>query len=280
MAAEHSQPVTNAGLLRAAKVELAAVSDSPALDAELLLAFATGRSRASLLAYPDRTIGRGSAKKFAALVLRRSRGEPMAYLLGRREFYTVDLRVDSAVLVPRPETELLVEAALYLYPGTMLDVGTGSGAIALAVKSELDDVEVTGVDVSAAALAVAQRNGAELGLPVRWLESSWFSAVADERFDVIVSNPPYVRSAEVVGALAHEPRLALDGGADGLDAYRVLLAQSLAHLHAGGRLLLEHGAGQRDAIVLLAGANGLRVVRAMDDPAGRPRVLELERAWP
>jgi release factor glutamine methyltransferase len=118
----------------------------------------------------------------------------------------------------------------------------------------------------------------KLGLTVLWLESKWFAAVANEKFDVIASNPPYVRSAEVAGALAHEPRLALDGGVDGLDAYRVLLAEAQAHLRAGGALLLEHGADQRDAIAKLAAANGWRVVCALDDLAGRPRVLELERA--
>jgi release factor glutamine methyltransferase len=291
MAAEHAAnaaaappPTTTAALLAAAKLELAAAVDTAALDAELLLAKTTGRSRASLLAWPERTVAPAAASEFAALVARRARGEPLAYLLGVREFFSLALGVDEAVLVPRPETELLVEAVLAragaLPHARVLDAGAGSGAIALAVKRELPQSQVTGIDASAAALAVARGNAVRLGLDVRWLESTWFAALGDERFDVIASNPPYVRSAEVAGALLHEPRQALDGGADGLDAYRALLAQAPAHLAAGGALLLEHGAEQRDAIAGLAAAAGWRVVRALDDLAGRARVLELERSAP
>jgi len=278
-AADTAPPASSAALLAAATRELLPL-DTAALDAEVLLAFATARSRASLLAFPERPVPRAVANRYAALVGRRARGEPLAYLLGMREFFSLGLDVDAAVLVPRPETELLVEAVLArcaaLPQPSVLDVGTGSGAIALAVKHERRDAQVTGIDASAAALAVALRNGERLELGVRWLESKWFAALADERFDVIASNPPYVRSAEVVGALAHEPRLALDGGADGLDAYRVLIAQAPAHLNPGGVLVLEHGAEQRDAITRLAAATGWRVVRALDDLAGRARVLELE----
>ena len=280
-AAAAAQAVTGATLLAAAKRELTGLGDAAALDAELLLAFASGRGRASLLAFPERQVPAAVADRYAALVARRARGEPLAYLTGTREFFSLALDVDAAVLVPRPETELLVEAVLARCANSprpsVLDVGTGSGAIALAVQHELRSARVTGSDASAAALAVARRNGVKLGLGVRWLESTWFAALGAERFDVIASNPPYVRSAEVVGALAHEPRLALDGGADGLDAYRVLLADSPAHLNAGGALLIEHGADQRDAIAGLAEATGWRVVRALDDLAGRARVLELER---
>jgi release factor glutamine methyltransferase len=288
VAAEHTvdaeatdRSVTTATLLSTAKQELLLASDSPALDAELMLEAVWTRSRASLLAHPERVVPRGVSAKFASIVARRVRGEPLAYLLGGREFFSLDLEVDANVLVPRPETELLVEAVLARCAPrsqpSVLDVGTGSGAIALAIKHEVEGAHVTGVDVSAGALAVARRNGARLG-DVRWLESKWFAALAGERFDVIVSNPPYVRSGDVVGALAHEPLLALDGGADGLDAYRVLLADAPPHLNAGGALLLEHGAEQRDAITALAAAAGWRVVRALDDLAGRPRVLELERS--
>ncbi len=279
-AADAAPPASSAALLAAAARELLPL-DSAALDAEVLLAFAAARSRASLLAFPERPVPGAAANRFAALVARRARGEPLAYLLGMREFFSLGLDVDAAVLVPRPETELLVEAVLarcaVLPQPSVLDVGTGSGAIALAVKHERREAQVTGIDASGAALAVALRNGDRLGLGVRWLESKWFAALADERFDMIASNPPYVRSAEVVGALAHEPRLALDGGADGLDAYRVLVAQAPSHLNPGGVLLLEHGAEQRDAITRLAAATGWRVVRALDDLAGRARVLELER---
>ncbi|HVY66847.1 MAG TPA: peptide chain release factor N(5)-glutamine methyltransferase [Gammaproteobacteria bacterium] len=288
MTAEHAvdalaatQPATTAAVLAAARRALAVLGDAAALDAELLLAAATGRTRASLLAFPERGVPAVAVRALEALIARRAGGEPLAYLLGVREFFSLDLEVNASVLVPRPETELLVEAALArcarLVQPAVLDVGTGSGAIALAVKSERRDAQVTGVDTSAAALAVARRNAVRLGLAIRWLESTWFSAVAGEAFDVIISNPPYVHSADVVGALVHEPRQALDGGPDGLDAYRELLRDAPAHLRAGGALLLEHGADQRDALAALAAATGWRVVRALDDLAGRARVLELER---
>ncbi len=275
-----AEPASTPALIAAAVRELGGVSDSAQLDAELLLAAATDRSRGSLLAFPERAVAAKAAGRFAALVARRAHGEPLAYVLGVREFFSLELAVDPAVLVPRPETELLVEAVLARCAGrpqpVVLDVGTGSGAIALAVKRECPAAEVTGLDVSVAALTVAQSNRQRLGLAVRWLESSWLAAVAGERFDAIVSNPPYLRSVEIAGALTHEPRLALDGGADGLDAYRVLLAQAAAHLDRGGALLLEHGAAQRAALIELALASGWRVVRTLDDLAGRPRVLELE----
>ena len=273
--------VATAVLLAAAVRDLAPASDTPRLDAELLLAFATGRSRSSLLAFPERTVAPSAATGFAACVVRRSQGEPVAYLTGTREFYSLTLAVDAAVLVPRPETELCVEAVLArcvpLRRPAVLDVGTGSGAIALAVKHACFHAKVTGTDVSAAALAVARGNAERLGLAVRWLESSWFAGVEGERFDVIASNPPYVRSADVAGALAFEPRLALDGGSDGCHAYRILLGAADRHLNAGGALVLEHGAEQRTELVALAEVSGWRVVAMRDDLAGRPRVLELER---
>jgi release factor glutamine methyltransferase len=278
------RPATVGAWLATAKRSLSALGDSAALDAELLLAAVTGRSRASLLAFPESAVAPTVASRFSALVARRARGEPLAYLVGSREFFSLALDVDDAVLVPRPETELLVEAALarcaeWPQP-SVLDVGTGSGAIALAVKHALPSARVTGIDASAAALAVARRNSVRLGLDVRWLESTWLAVLGDQRFDLIVSNPPYVRSAEIAGALLREPRLALDGGSDGLDAYRGLLAEASAHLNAGGAMLLEHGAEQRESIARLAAATGWRVARALDDLAGWPRVLELDRAPP
>ena len=185
------------------------------------------------------------------------------------------------MLIPRPETELLVELALVAIEGlagpAVLDVGTGSGAIALAVKRARPDAQVTASDASAAALGVASANAARLALDVRFVESQWFAALGAQRFDVIVSNPPYVRSAEVTGALAREPRLALDGGADGLDAYRQILADAGPHLTPAGALLLEHGDDQRAALRDVATAAGWRVVAMHDDLAARPRVLRLAR---
>jgi release factor glutamine methyltransferase len=272
-------PQSAATLLADATACLVAGSDSPRLDAELLLAFATGRSRSSLYAFPERTIELAVVARFTDLVARRASGEPLAYLTGSREFFSLDLIVSGDVLVPRPETELLVEAALarcaVLPRARVLDLGTGSGAIALAIKRGCPDAEVTASDASAAALGVARRNGARLALAVRFVESRWFEALAGERFDLIVTNPPYVRSGEIAGALAHEPSLALDGGRDGLEAYRAILAVAPRHLSSGGLLLLEHGHDQRGSLATLAGTLGWCVTAALDDLEGRARVLAL-----
>lgn len=271
-------------LLAAAESALsnARVGDSPRLDAALLLSHATGRPRASLLASPERGVAPAARERFAELIARRLGGEPVAYLVGAREFFSLPLRVSPAALIPRPETELLVEAALErcarLEAPAVLDVGTGSGAIALAIAQSCRGARVTASDVSEAALEQARENERLLfaGPAIRWVASNWFQALAGERFDLIVANPPYVRTAEVTGLLAHEPRIALDGGADGLDAYRVLFAAAPRHMRPGGALLVEHGAGQRAPLVELAATHRWRVSAARDDLAGRARVLELE----
>jgi release factor glutamine methyltransferase len=271
-----------AALLRDSADRLAAASETPRLDAEVLLAFAVGRPRSSLHASPERTLTADERRSFDALIERRLAGEPLAYLTREREFFSLSLRVSPAVLIPRPETELLVEIALVRCAAwrrpTVLDLGTGSGAIALALKASLPEAVVTGSDVDVAALAVAHANAARLSLDVRFVASQWFEMFAGERFELIASNPPYVRAADVRGALTREPRLALDGGADGLSAYRALLAQGSAHLAAGGALLLEHGADQREALLTLAQESGWRAAAVHDDLAGRPRVIELEQA--
>jgi release factor glutamine methyltransferase len=267
-------------LLADAARALAAASDTPRLDAELMLSFATARPRSSIHAFSERLVTQDEAARFASLVARRVGGEPLAYITGEREFFSLTLEVGAEVLVPRPETELLVELALErcvaVPRARVLDLGTGSGAIALAIKRSRADADVIGSDASAAALAVARRNAERLRIAVRWIESRWFERLAAERFDLIVSNPPYVRSAEVVGALTHEPRLALDGGADGLDAYRAILASAPVHLAPGGSLLLEHGHDQRDALEALALSLGWRISARHDDLAGRARVLALD----
>jgi release factor glutamine methyltransferase len=267
-------------------IEAAASSESPRLDAMLLLSQVTQRPRASLLAFPERSIPRVERLELAQLVARRVRGEPIAYIVGSQEFFSLPLRVRPGVLIPRPETELLVEAALArcaaLGEPAVLDVGTGSGAIALAIKHSRRDVRMTGLDVSPDALEQARVNEGlvmgTLGAGVRWVQSRWFEALADERFDLIVSNPPYVRTADVTGTLTFEPQIALDGGTDGLAAYRVLFAEAASHLDAGGALLVEHGADQRPELVALAERYGWRIALMHDDLEGRPRVLELERS--
>ncbi len=268
------------GALAAAAAALAGISSSPRLDAELLLAFAARRTRAAVLASPERVLEADAAARFAALLERRARGEPLAYLTGEREFFSLPLAVSADVLVPRAETELLAEVALAAVAAiaepALLDVGTGSGAIALAIKQTRRAARVTATDSSAAAIAVARANATRLALDVLFVESRWFEQLRGETFDVIVSNPPYVRSADVTGALGFEPRQALDGGVDGLDAYRALLGGAARHLAPGtGLLLLEHGAEQRLDLVALAARHGWRVAAAHDDLAGRPRVLAL-----
>jgi len=270
-------------LIAWAQSQLRAGSGSARLDAELLLAVSAGIDRVQILAHPERAIAPAPALRFARYVERRGGGEPLAYIVGCREFYSLNLAVDGNVLVPRPETEDLVGLVLGLgLPdrARVLDLGTGSGAIALALAHARDDFEVIGADVSPAALDVARRNGATLGLDVAWLLSDWFAAIDAAPFDLIVSNPPYVRSADphFDAGLGHEPRLALDGGDDGLAAFRALLAGAPAYLATGGVVAFEHGFDQRDALVALAANHGFVVLAAADDLAGQPRAVAFVRA--
>jgi release factor glutamine methyltransferase len=275
----HGGP-TVGGLVSWAVRALTEASESPLIDAEVLLAFEISPPRSAILAFPDRPVAAAAAERFERAVARRARGEPVAYLVRRQEFFSLPLRVSPAVLIPRPETELLVEAALELCPHgarrSVLDLATGSGAIACALKRERPELDVTASDVSAAALAVARANALQLRLDMRFVESSWFAGLAGERFDLIVCNPPYVASNDrAFAALAFEPRLALDGGADGLDSLRAVLGGGRAHLRTGGRLLLEHGHDQRAELVALAAATGWQLVAARPDLAGQHRVIAL-----
>lgn len=252
------------------------VTDTARLEAELLLAESAGIRRAAILAHPERELSPEQASRLERTVARRSRGEPLAYIVGRKEFYSLDLLVQPEVLVPRPETEVLVEAALQRLPARearVVDLGTGSGAIALALKHERPGLAVTAVDRDDAALNVARTNAASLGLEVEWILSDWLSGLAGRRFDVIVSNPPYVASGDPhFRALAYEPRIALDGGADGLDAYRAIFRQAKTHLAPDGWLIVEHGFNQRDAVTDLANVLGYSIVEHIDDLTGLPRV--------
>jgi release factor glutamine methyltransferase len=278
-------PETIGTLLAWAVRALTTATDTPLLDAELLLAFVTGRPRASVLAFPERSVRTAQADEFERLVDRRVRGEPLAYLVRAQEFYSLPLRVTPAVLIPRPETELLVEEALArLPPGTnraVLDLATGSGAIALALKSQRPDLDVTASDVSAAALTVARANAERLGLAVQFVESDWFAELGGRRFDLVVCNPPYVASGDRAFAeLGYEPRLALDGGGDGCDALRTVLAGAREHLTADGVLLLEHGHDQRAELLALATAGGWEALAVHDDLAGHARVVALRAGAP
>jgi release factor glutamine methyltransferase len=247
------------------------------LDAQLLLAAVLERPRAWLLAHGDELLEPAQAQGFAAWCGERAAGVPLAYLLGEKEFHGLTLHVDRNVLVPRPDTETLVDWALELLREEpprpkVIDLGTGSGAIALAIAHAHPEAGVSATDVSGAAIDVARANGSRLGLVVEWLQSDWWSALAGRRFDVVLSNPPYVAEADPhLAALEYEPRLALTPGGDGLDALRTIAAGAPQHLHDGGWLLLEHGHDQAGAVQSLLREAGLRQVATRVDLAGRPR---------
>lgn len=242
-------------------------------EARLLLAAATGFSEASLLAFPERGVPPEVEKTFLANVARRKAGEPLAYILGRKEFYSLELVVTPAVLIPRPETELLVDLVLERKPASVADLGAGSGAIALAIKHNLPSCRTIAVEASAAALAVAQRNAVKHNLEVEFRRGRWLEPLAGERFEAIVSNPPYVASGDPhLRALRHEPQAALVSGPDGLDDIREIAAAAPACLEKGGWLLLEHGAGQDAEVRRLLAAAGLEAVQTWPDLAGIPRV--------
>jgi len=250
------------------------------LDAQMLLLLALGRDlnhRAWLLAHDTDPMPTGAATRYAELVHRRLAGEPVAYLAGAKAFYGLNLQVDPRVLVPRPDTETLVQWALDLLAPTparprFLDLGTGSGAIALAVKSQRPDVAVSATDVSADALTVARSNAERLGLAVDFHAGSWLHAVPGHRFDVIASNPPYIAEGDPhLAALGHEPLSALTSGRDGLDDIRTLIASAPTALAAGGWLLLEHGHDQAAAVRALLVQQGFGQVACRCDLAGIER---------
>ena len=207
------------------------------------------------------------------MAARRAAGEPVAYILGRKEFYGIELAVNPAVLVPRPETELLVELALERQFSSVVDLGTGSGAIALALKKHRPAATVIAVEASAAALVVAKRNASRYNLEIDFRHGRWFEPLAGERFEAIISNPPYVVVDDPhLAGLPYEPRFAIVGGSDGLDGFRVLAREAPAHLVPGGWLLVEHGAGQHEAVRELLEAAGLETTESWPDLAGIPRV--------
>jgi release factor glutamine methyltransferase len=247
------------------------------LDAHLLLSFVLGRPRTWLLANDDVVLCLEDAARIGGLIERRAAGEPMAYLLGEKEFHGLMLAVDASVLVPRPDTETLVVWALELLAGeapgrSVIDLGTGSGAIALAVKQARPDVAMTAVDASEAALKVAGSNAQRLGLEVEFVSSDWWSAMMGRRFDLVLSNPPYIAEGDShLPALAHEPIEALTAGADGLDDIRALVATSQDHMNANGWLVLEHGADQAEAVGALMNAQGFVDVQSRRDLAGHER---------
>jgi len=247
------------------------------LDARLMLGRLLGQSRSQLIANDDQPLGEPAATRWAAWLERRAGGEPLAYLLGEKEFHGLMLEVTPEVLVPRPETELLVDWAGELLDSAdgraaIVDLGTGSGAIALAVKQAHPRARVTATDASAAALAVARRNAGRLALQIEFVEASWWRGLEGRTFAIVVANPPYIRAGDAaLAALCHEPLSALTPGGDGLAALRQIVDGSAAHLEPSGWLLLEHGFDQASEVrALLAGA-GLEAIRTRDDLAGHPR---------
>ncbi|MFN7571257.1 MAG: peptide chain release factor N(5)-glutamine methyltransferase [Betaproteobacteria bacterium] len=283
--------------------EWLAASGLPLAEARALLAAAQGVRREMLVAYPERVVADDAGERFAELTRRRRAGEPLAYLLGRREFYGREFAVGPAVLIPRPETELLVELTLAALPSTsfprqressdlgrrrwipaaegmteasILDLGTGSGCIAITLALQAPQARVTAVECSAAAIALARGNAQRLGAAVEFIEGDWYAPLAaGRRFEAIVANPPYVAAGDrhlSEGDLRYEPALALTDGGDGLACLRAVVAGAPAHLSPGGWLGVEHGYAQAAAVRELFAAAGLHAVASARDAAGIERV--------
>jgi release factor glutamine methyltransferase len=269
--------------LRASAAGLAPAA-TPDLDAQLLLAHVLGTSRARLRSHPEDAASDVQSARYIELIERRATGEPLAYVIGRRDFWSLRLTVTPAVLVPRPETELLVERALDLRReeyGRVVDLGTGSGAIALTLASERPGWQVSATDVSEEALAIARSNAESLDLKrVQFLHGSWFEPLAGRTFDLIVSNPPYVAADDPAmqdPALRHEPRGALTPGFDAMVSLRTIIASAPDYLERDGWLLLEHGSDQAAEVARELVARGLRHVRSHRDLAGHERMTEAQK---
>ena len=273
-------PATLAATLAQARATLTGVSESPSLDAEVLLMFTLGRERAWLRAWPEYQLSTAEREHFRELLNCRLEGWPIAYLTGQREFWSRSFRVGPGVLIPRPETELLIELALPLLPDQpgyeLLDLGAGSGCLAITLAAERPQARVTATDASPEALSIAQDNARRLGVHnVRCLLGHWFSALADtDRYDLIVSNPPYIAQDDphlTAGDLRFEPAMALASGPRGLDALGAIIAGARRHLKPGGTLLLEHGYDQADAVAALLTAQGYASLSQHRDLQGQVR---------
>ncbi len=263
-----------------AEAQLAA-SDTPRLDAEVLLAHCLQKSRTYLRTWPERELSAEQYTAFTALVERRAQGEPVAHITGSREFWSLPLTVNDTTLIPRPDTEILIEQALALPlppEARVLDLGTGTGAIALALKSERPGWTIDATDQSAAAVALAQANAAQLQLPVRVWQSAWFAAVpSTDRYHLIVSNPPYIAADDIhlqQGDVRFEPRSALVADAAGLADLQHLIETAPDYLHDGGYLLLEHGWQQGESVRSLLCQNGYQQVHTWRDYGNLDRISQ------
>ncbi len=273
-------PATIEELLLAARSQLTPVHDSARLDSELLLAHVLNRSRAWLYTWPEHRPTPAESEQFRQLVEQRQNGTPVAYLTGQCEFWSLALEVNPATLIPRPETELLVEQALNrISPGTALriaDLGTGTGAIALSVATERPECRIVATDRCPTALATARRNADRHGITnVSFRTGDWYQPLAGEQFDIILSNPPYIADGDPhlqQGDLPFEPPTALTAGNDGLDAIRILINSGRKHLHPGGWLIIEHGFDQGAAVTRLFQQSGYHPVQSYRDLAGHDRI--------
>lgn len=265
--------------LQAARAKLAVITDQSALEAEILLAHVLDKPRSYLRAFAEENLSEEAQQQFAQVLQRRLQREPIAYITGKKEFWSLDFIVTSDTLIPRPETELLVETILTLFPKEesikVADLGTGSGAIAIAIAHERPMWQITAVDVSENALQIARNNAQQFALNnVSFCHSNWCTALPATDFDVIVSNPPYIAETEweaYAEGLAFEPTSALVSGTDGLDAIREISQAATEYLKPGGYLLMEHGFWQGEAVRQILLANGYKEVHSLLDLSGQER---------
>lgn len=265
--------------LKNASQQLESISDSPRLDAEVLLAFNLQKSRTWLVTWPDKTLSDTEINLFQKLMQRRINGEPIAHITGHREFWSLDLLVNQHTLIPRPETELMIETILQLYPQeklNLLDLGTGSGAIALALASEQGQWSITATDQSSEALTLAKKNAQQLKLEqIQFLQSDWFAALKQQNFNIIASNPPYIPDADPhlsQGDVRFEPRSALASGNDGLDDIRHITQHAQQHLQSEGMLIIEHGFDQKREMMAIFEQNNFINILQINDLADNPRL--------
>ena len=266
-------------LIDTASQQLSQLSDSPRLDAEILLAHSLRKNRSWLMTWPENTPDEAQLQLFQQLLQQRLQGHPIAHLTGEREFWSLPLQVTADTLIPRPDTELMVEQILARYPAEpaiqLLDLGTGSGAISLALAHERPAWQITASDRSEAALQVAQRNAEQLGLDIEFKHSDWFSTLQGQLFDVIASNPPYIPRTDPhlsQGDVRFEPLSALASGDDGLDAIRHICATATDFLKPAGQLFIEHGYDQMTEIHDILHRNHYHSIQQYHDLAGSPRL--------